>query len=216
MMSSSADTGMRYSFGILDMARAALSMVLLVLAVVPMALTALIIWAVLGRPILFKQTRAGVDAKPFTIYKFRTMHDMRDASGTLLPDEDRITPVTRLIRQLRFDELPQLISILRGDMALVGPRPLWPETIEELGRLGYHRCRVRPGLAGWAQVNGATLLTNPQKVAMDVWYVENRTLLLDVRILLMAVGTVLFGERTNMKRVEEAEAFVASLDEHRS
>lgn len=216
MMSSSADTGMRYSFGFLDMARAALSIVLLVLAAVPMALTALIIWAVLGRPILFKQTRAGVDVKPFTIYKFRTMHDTRDASGNLLPDEDRITPVTRLIRQLRFDELPQLISIMRGDMALVGPRPLWPETIEELGRLGYHRCRVRPGLAGWAQVNGATLLTNPQKVAMDVWYVENRTFLLDVRILLMAVGTVLFGERTNMKRVEEAEAFVASLDEHRS
>ncbi|MEM9104864.1 MAG: sugar transferase [Pseudomonadota bacterium] len=214
-MSSSVDTGMRSSFGFWDMVRAGFSILALVLAAVPMTMTALIVWAVLGRPVLFKQIRAGMGTTPFTIYKFRTMHDTRDSAGNLLPDEDRITPVTKLIRQLRFDELPQLISILRGDMALVGPRPLKPETIEELGRLGYHRCKVRPGLAGWAQVNGATLLKNPQKVALDVWYVENRTFLLDVRILVMAVGTVLFGERTNMKRVEQAEAFVATLEENR-
>ena len=198
------------------MVRAGFAIVLLILAALPMALTALIVWAVLGRPILFMQTRAGLDTTPFTIYKFRSMHDTRDTEGNLLPDEDRATPVTKLIRRLRFDELPQLVSILRGDMALVGPRPLWPETIEEIGRLGYHRCRVRPGLAGWAQVNGATLLTNPQKVALDVWYVENRNFLLDVRILFMSVGTVLFGERLNEKRVQEAEAFVASLNEGRS
>lgn len=215
MMSSSADTGMRSSFGFRDLVQAVMSSVLLVAAALPMALTALIVWTVLGRPLLFRQTRAGLDATPFTIYKFRTMHDTRDAEGTLLPDTERATPVTKMLRQLRFDELPQIFSILRGEMALVGPRPLWPETIEELGRLGYHRCRVRPGLAGWAQVNGATLLNNPQKVALDVWYVENRSFLLDVKILFMSVGTVLFGERLNEKRVQEAEDFVASLYENR-
>lgn len=212
-MSSSADSKFVSSFGPQDLLRVVFGVVSLCLAAIPMAITGLVVWGVLGRPLLFKQVRAGRGTVPFMIYKFRTMHEFRDSDGNLLPDADRATPVTNLIRRLRFDELPQLISILRGDMALVGPRPLWPETIAEFGDLGRHRCKVRPGLAGWAQVNGATLLTNPQKIALDIWYVENRSFLLDIKILFMAVGTVLFGERLNDAHVRAAEAFVAGLTE---
>ncbi len=212
-MSNSADSNVVSSFGFQDLLRTVFALITLCFAAIPMAITALIVWGVLGRPILFKQVRAGRGTSPFMIYKFRTMHEFRDSSGNLLPDADRATSVTNLIRRLRFDELPQLISILRGDMALVGPRPLWPETIAEFGELGRHRCKVRPGLAGWAQVNGATRLSNPQKIALDIWYVENRSFLLDIRILFMAVGTVIFGERLNEAHVKAAEAFVAGLTE---
>ncbi|MEP3274898.1 MAG: sugar transferase [Stappiaceae bacterium] len=213
-MSNFAGGNPTSSFWSEDLLRGVFAIISLCVAVIPMAVTALVVWAILGRPILFKQVRAGRGTTPFMIYKFRTMHEHRDSSGNLLPDAARATPVTNLIRRLRFDELPQLISILRGDMTLVGPRPLWPETIEEFGALGHHRCKVRPGLAGWAQVNGATLLSNPQKIALDIWYVEHRSFLLDIRILFLAVGTVLFGERLNEKHVEVAEAFVATLSEN--
>ncbi len=178
----------------------------LVLAALPLAVTALVVWAVLGRPLLFVQARAGLNARPFNIRKFRTMHESRDAAGTLLADELRLTPVTRLLRRMRLDELPQLWSILRGDMAFVGPRPLLPSTIQGFGELGGLRCAVRPGLTGWAQVSGNAQLSDAQKLALDIWYVDHQSRTLDFRILLETVAILLRGERIEPDRVAQAEA----------
>ena len=146
---------------------------------------------------MFRQTRCGLGAKPFTLCKFRTMHDKRDTRNELLPDADRQTPVTRAMRLLRIDELPQLLAIAKGDMAFVGPRPLLPATIAEFGELGLLRCTVLPGLSGWAQVNGNTRLKDNEKLALDLWYVENRSFVLDCRILAMTVLVIFRGERAN-------------------
>lgn len=183
----------------------------LAVAAIPIALTACLIGATLGRPLLFEEVRAGLGKRPFTIRKFRTMHDWRDESGALLPDHMRETRLTRFIRRSRLDELPQLLLILRGDMAFVGPRPLWPHTIDGFGELGRHRCSVRPGLTGWAQVNGGTLLTNRQKLAMDIWYVDHRNLALKVKILLRTFYTIVVGERINRSRIETALAHVEAM-----
>ena len=115
------------------------------------------------------------------------MHDLRDASKDLLPDEARQTPFTRWVRRLRLDELPQLISVLAGEMALVGPRPLMSPTIMEFGELGRLRCSVPPGLTGWAQVNGNTKLTTRQKLALDLWYIKHQTIAFDLFVLLLTV-----------------------------
>ncbi|MEJ1157408.1 sugar transferase [Prosthecomicrobium sp. N25] len=176
-----------------------------------MALTALIIRIQLGNPVFFRQRRAGRGGSTFTVPKFRTMHDTRDASGALLPDAERETPITRFIRRVRLDELPQLTAILKGDMALIGPRPLLPETIQAMGAQGRHRGLVRPGLTGWAQVSGNTRLNDRQKIALDIWYIDHRGPLLDLRILAETVLVVLLGERLRPDRIAEAEAYRDSL-----
>lgn len=188
----------------------ALAATALLVAAVPFVLTALVVWLILGRPILFAQTRAGLDARPFTIRKFRTMHDWRDAAGALLADHLRLTPVTRLLRRLRLDELPQLLAILHGDMAFVGPRPLLPSTIQGFGDLGRLRCAVRPGLTGWAQVSGNAQLSDSQKLALDIWYVDHRCRRLDFYILLQTIVILIRGERVELDRVAEAEAHLAA------
>lgn len=182
----------------------------LVLAAIPMALIALTVWLSLGEPLFFAQRRAGLHGRPFTIQKFRTMHDRRDATGSLLPDRLRETPVTRLLRRMRLDELPQLLAIVRGEMAFVGPRPLLPSTIEALGELGRVRSKVRPGLTGWAQVNGNTRLTDAQKLALDIWYIDHRSPALDLGILLRTAVTIIRGERIEERRLAEAETYLAS------
>jgi lipopolysaccharide/colanic/teichoic acid biosynthesis glycosyltransferase len=170
----------------------------LLVAMLPiLAVTAALVWASLGRPLMFRQTRCGLGAKPFTVCKFRTMHDRRDAQNELLPDAERQTPMTRVMRLLRLDELPQLLAVAKGDMAFVGPRPLLPATIAAFGELGRVRCTVLPGLSGWAQVNGNTCLTDKEKLALDLWYIENRSFALDCRILAMTVLVILKGEHTN-------------------
>ncbi|WP_338240842.1 sugar transferase [Aurantiacibacter hainanensis] len=148
-----------------------------------------------GRPVMFRQFRAGKDTKPFRLLKFRTMCNSRDEDGNLLPDEQRVTAVGTFLRRTRIDELPGLVNVVRGDMAFVGPRPLLPETIEELGERGRKRCAVKPGLTGWSQVNGNTLLTLDQKVALDLWYIDHRGALLDLRILALTLFVVVAGER---------------------
>ena len=188
----------------------------LLLTTVPLALTALIVWRVLGRPLLFRQSRAGLGMRTFTIQKFRTMHDSRDPSGTLLPDRLRETPATRFLRRMRLDELPQLLAILRGDMGFVGPRPLLPATIQEFGELGRLRCRVRPGLTGWAQVNGNSQLTDAQKLALDIWYIDHRSWTLDIFILLSTIVTIVQGERIEPDHVAKAEAHLAGRGDARS
>lgn len=170
------------------------------------------IWVTLGRPLIFAQTRAGLGLREFTIKKFRTMHDMRDASNKLLPDEARQTSFTRIVRRLRLDELPQLVSVLSGDMALVGPRPLMLSTNLEFGEFGRLRCSVLPGLTGWAQVNGNTQLTTRQKLALDVWYVNHQSVTFDLYILLLTVRTLICGERKNRTRLAAAEDYLDKLN----
>ncbi|MGB3710460.1 MAG: sugar transferase [Erythrobacter sp.] len=166
---------------------AVLSPVLLVLAVACVASQ--------GRPVLFRQHRAGKDAKPFELLKFRSMKDLRDSTGKPLPDEKRVTGIGKFLRRSRLDELPGLINVARGEMAFIGPRPLLPHTIDELGNRGRSRCRVKPGLTGWSQVNGNTLLSLDQKIDLDLWYVENRTALLDARIVLRTFLVMVGGEK---------------------
>jgi len=182
----------------------------LLLTSVPFALIGLVVWSVLGPPIFFTQTRVGLHKRTFKIQKFRTMHAHHDESGTILPDHLRETLATRLLRRTRLDELPQLLAILRGDMAFVGPRPLLTRTIDEFGELGRLRCRVRPGWTGWAQVNGNTKLTNAQKIALDIWYIDHRNLALDLRILLLTLATIIRGERVVSDRVAASEAYLAA------
>ncbi|MBX9454636.1 MAG: sugar transferase [Rhizobium sp.] len=184
---------------------AAAGALLLVLSPV-LALTALAVGVALGRPLLFRQERCGRFRRSFTVSKFRTMSDARGADGTLLEDGQRQTPVTALLRRLRVDELPQLLAVLRGDMSFVGPRPLPAETVAAFGSAGMIRSSIAPGMTGWAQVNGNTLLTNDQKIALDQWYVERRTIWLDLWIVFLTLRTILLGETVNEGNVEAAVA----------
>lgn len=160
---------------------------------------ALLVWADLGRPLLFRQIRAGRGGRPITLSKFRSMHERTDAGGRPLSDAERVSRIGRVLRRTRLDEIPQLLSILRGDLALVGPRPLLPGTVAGFGAEGERRCRVRPGLTGWAQVSGNTRLGDAEKLSLDLWYVGHRGTVLDLRILWMTARVILTGER----RVED-------------
>lgn len=148
-----------------------------------------------GRPIMFAQQRAGLHGKPFGIAKFRSMRDLRDAEGKLLPDAERTTAIGTFLRRSRLDEVPGLWNVVRGDMAWIGPRPLLPETIAALGPRGKARCAVKPGLTGYSQISGNTLLDLDDKVALDLWYIANRSWRLDLEIVARTVGVMLLGER---------------------
>lgn len=140
---------------------------------------------------LFRQVRPGMDGEAFEMAKFRTMTDARDAQGELLPDVDRLTGFGQFLRSSSLDELPELWNVLKGDMSLVGPRPLLMEYLPLYSRRQARRHEVRPGVTGWAQINGRNALSWEDKFELDVWYVENRTLWLDVKILIMTVWKVL-------------------------
>ena len=162
---------------------------LLILAV-PLSLLAWLLRRKLGSPILFTQVRPGLHGKPFRMVKFRTMTDARDASGALLPDAQRLTPFGRFLRASSLDELPELWNVLRGEMSLVGPRPLLMEYLPLYSPEQARRHEVRPGITGWAQVNGRNAINWADKFALDVWYVDHRSLWLDVRILWLTVRKV--------------------------
>jgi lipopolysaccharide/colanic/teichoic acid biosynthesis glycosyltransferase len=142
----------------------------------------------LGSPVLFRHDRPGLDGRTFRLLKLRTMTDARDASGALLEDGERLTRLGRRLRATSLDELPALINVLRGDMSLVGPRPLLVEYLPHYTALEARRHEVRPGITGWAQLNGRNDLAWDDKLALDVWYVENRTMWLDLRILLRTLA----------------------------
>ena len=178
---------------------------LLTLAIPLLVVIAILLLLVLGRPILFRQDRAGLNARPFEMVKFRTMSLERDRSGKLLPDDQRLSTLGRLLRRSRLDELPELMNIARGDMAFVGPRPLLPDTIAAMGEGGKRRCAVRPGLTGWAQVSGNTLLSNREKLALDLWYVSHRSPMLDLEILIRTPAVLLLGERRHPKRLADVQ-----------
>lgn len=171
------------------------ALVLLVSLSPLLAVLALFTWFSHGSPVLFRQERSGLHGSTFRIAKFRSMTDERGADGSLLPDEQRVTAWGKFLRRSRLDELPGLWSIVRGDMAFVGPRPLLPETIASLGQRGRQRGEVRPGLTGWAQVNGNTLLGLDEKIALDLDYVRNSSTLLDMKIILRTLHVMLAGER---------------------
>jgi lipopolysaccharide/colanic/teichoic acid biosynthesis glycosyltransferase len=162
----------------------ALSACALVVLALPMLVIALLVWQKIGRPVLFRQMRAGRRGKPFRMVKFRTMTNDRAADGALLPDEQRLTAFGRLLRNTSLDELPELWNVLLGDMSLVGPRPLLTEYVGLYRPRQARRLEVRPGITGWAQVNGRNTLSWNERFELDVWYVDNQSICLDVRILL--------------------------------
>jgi len=156
-----------------------------------MGLIALAVWRTMGRPVLFRHVRPGLHGKPFVMYKFRTMRDLRDAAGELLPDETRLTPFGRWLRSTSLDELPELLNVLRGEMSLVGPRPLLMEYLERYTPEQARRHEVKPGITGWAQIHGRNNLSWDERFKLDVWYVDNWSLWLDVKILWRTLWMVL-------------------------
>lgn len=154
-------------------------------------IVSLFVMADLGRPVFFAQLRPGKDGKPFRMYKFRTMRDIVGADGRQLPDSERLTKLGRCLRSTSLDELPELINVLLGHMSLVGPRPLLPQYLDRYTPEQARRHDVKPGITGWAQVNGRNALTWEEKFQLDLWYIDNRSLWLDLRILLMTAARVL-------------------------
>jgi len=153
-------------------------------------ITALLVRRQLGAPIFFRQVRPGLDGAPFRLVKFRTMRDASDATGEPLPDVKRVTNLGRFLRSTSLDELPELWNVLRGDMSLVGPRPLLMEYLPLYSPEQARRHEVRPGVTGWAQVNGRNAISWDEKFALDVWYVDNRNLWLDLKIILLTIRKV--------------------------
>lgn len=152
-----------------------------------LALIALLVRVKLGSPVLFRQTRPGLHGKPFTIYKFRTMTDARDAEGNLLPDKERLTRLGRFLRSTSLDELPELWNVIKGEMSLVGPRPLRMEYLPLYSREQFRRHETPPGITGWAQVNGRNAITWEEKFKLDIWYVDNCSLHIDIKILFLTL-----------------------------
>ncbi|MBD62555.1 MAG: hypothetical protein CMD68_00535 [Gammaproteobacteria bacterium] len=159
----------------------------------------LIILFSIGRPIIFVQTRPGYDKRPFKFYKFRTMTNFVNDSGDLLPDEARLTKLGSFLRKTSLDELPSLWNVVKGDMSLVGPRPLLMDYIPHYSEQQIRRHEVKPGITGWAQINGRNLITWEQKFKLDIWYVDNQSLWLDIRIIILTVWKVITGEGVNPK-----------------
>lgn len=173
---------------LLDVTGAATGLLLLS----PVVLTvAYLVRTRLGSPVLFVQVRPGLQGKPFRMYKFRTMTDARDAQGKLLPDSERLTPFGKWLRASSLDELPELINVLKGEMSLVGPRPLLMDYLPLYSPEQARRHDVRPGITGWAQINGRNAISWEQKFALDTWYVEHESVWLDIKILALTVWRVL-------------------------
>lgn len=187
---------------------------LLILAV-PLALLAWQVRRKLGSPVLFTQVRPGLNGKPFRMVKFRTMTDARDASGALLPDAQRLTSFGRFLRASSLDELPELWNVLRGEMSLVGPRPLLMEYLPLYSPEQARRHEVRPGITGWAQVNGRNAISWADKFALDVWYVNHRSLWLDLRILWLTVRKVLVRDGISAAGEATMPAFTGCTPEKR-
>ena len=155
-----------------------------------LAVVAVLIWRQMGRPVIFRQMRPGLNGQAFCMYKFRTMTDNFDDHGNLMPDEQRLTSMGKFLRKTSLDEFPELFNVLKGDMSLVGPRPLLMQYLERYTPEQARRHEVKPGITGWAQVNGRNAISWKEKFALDVWYVDNCSLWLDVKILAMTLGKV--------------------------
>jgi lipopolysaccharide/colanic/teichoic acid biosynthesis glycosyltransferase len=174
---------------------------------------ALLVRIFLGTPVLFRQLRPGMDAQPFEILKFRTMLDANGPDGTPLPDGERLTRFGRFLRASSLDELPELWNVLKGEMSLVGPRPLLMEYVPLYTEQQMRRHAVRPGITGWSQVNGRNAISWNQKFAQDIWYVENQSFLLDLKILLMTVASIVRREGINASESVPMPKFTGSEGE---
>ncbi|MDF2713169.1 MAG: sugar transferase [Paenibacillus sp.] len=181
-----------------------------------MFMVAVLIRIKLGSPVLFVQLRPGLRGKPFTIYKFRTMAELYDADGRLLSDEQRLTLFGKWMRRYSLDELPQLLNVIKGDLSLVGPRPLLMEYLDRYTPEQARRHEVKPGITGWAQVNGRNELSWEQKFALDVWYVDHRSFGLDLLILWKTMLKVLRSEGISQAGHATMPTYMGSSQEHSS
>ena len=172
-----------------------------------MLLVAVAVLAKLGTPVLFRQQRPGVGGRPFELIKFRSMHDSIGPNGVLAPDFERLTSFGRFLRSTSLDELPELWNVLRGDMSLVGPRPLLMEYLPTYTPEQARRHNVRPGITGWAQVNGRNAISWEEKFKLDVWYVDHQSFMLDIKILLLTLLRVAKCDGINAKGSSTVEKF---------
>lgn len=177
---------------------------------IPLLIVAVLIKFKLGSPVLFKQRRPGKDGKIFEIYKFRTMTDARDKNGNLLPDNERLTDFGKLLRSTSIDELPEILNIFKGDMAIIGPRPLLEEYLPLYNEEQAHRHDVRPGLTGWAQINGRNTISWEDKFRYDVEYVRNISFMFDLKIFFLTVKKVFVREGINASDEVTMEKFKGS------
>lgn len=175
-----------------------------------LAIVAALVGLFIGRPVLFRQLRTGLGGEPFEILKFRSMLDTRGSDGELLPDDERQSRLGSILRRTSLDELPALLNVLRGEMTIVGPRPFIHDYWELYDPSQARRCEVRPGITGWAQINGRNELTWEEKFELDVWYVDNRTLLLDAQILLRTIAKVFRGEGISSSGTATAPRFTGT------
>lgn len=194
---------------LIDITASAAALVILAPVV---ALVAALVRLKLGTPVVFRQTRPGLHEAPFEMLKFRTMTDARGADGALLSDGERLTPTGRLLRKTSLDELPSLVNVLRGEMSLVGPRPLLMRYLPYFTDAERARFTVRPGITGWAQVHGRNEVRWDRRLSLDVWYVEHRSLALDLRILWKTVAAVVRSEGV----IEDPGADMLDLDAERA
>jgi lipopolysaccharide/colanic/teichoic acid biosynthesis glycosyltransferase len=191
----------------------ALSLAAIILLSPLLALLALLVRLKLGSPILFRQHRPGLHENIFTLYKFRSMIDARDERGKLLSDQDRLTPFGRFLRAASLDELPELFNVLKGQMSLVGPRPLLPQYLDRYTPQQRRRHQLRPGITGWAQVNGRNALTWEEKFDLDIYYVDHYSLKLDLHILALTAWKILRREGISQPGQATMEEFLGSYGE---
>ncbi|MDR6696785.1 MULTISPECIES: sugar transferase [Chryseobacterium] len=179
---------------------------LILLSPVFIVVMVLLYFANQGKP-FFVQARPGLNEKIFHIIKFKTMNDKKDAQGNYLPDSERLTPIGSFIRQTSLDELPQLINVLKGDMAIIGPRPLLPQYLELYNETQRRRHSIRPGITGWAQVNGRNAISWTKKFELDIWYVDHLSFATDCRVIILTLKKVLKKEGINQAHQATVEAF---------
>src|SRR5690625_2223016 len=184
-----------------------ISLIAIIILFLPIMIIALFILLAMGSPIVFKQKRPGFYGKPFYIYKFRTMTNEVDEQGFLLPNSERMTKTGNLLRKLSLDELPQLFNVLKGELSLVGPRPLLMDYITLYDSEQARRQDAKPGITGWAQVNGRNAISWEERFILDVWYVDNQTFFLDMKILFLTIAKVLKSDGVNKSEGVTMEKF---------
>ncbi len=188
------------------------SLVLLTLFLPLFFIIAILIRFKLGKPVIFSQVRPGLHGKPFILYKFRSMINEKDEKGGFLPDADRMTRFSHFLRKSSLDELPELINVLKGDMSLVGPRPLLMQYLERYTKDQARRHDIKPGITGWAQVNGRNAIGWEEKFKMDIWYVDHHSLKLDLKILILTLIRVYQQDGIHQKGHATAEEFMGNSD----
>ena len=187
------------------------SLVLVAILLPLFALLAVMVYLDLGAPVLFRQQRPGLGGKPFTFYKFRTMNNGTDEKEQLLSDSDRLTRLGKLLRRTSLDELPQFFNVIKGDMSLIGPRPLLMEYLDLYTVEQMRRHEVKPGITGWAQVNGRNAITWEEKFKLDLWYVDNYSFSLDTKIFFLTILKIMIRDGINQEGMATAEKFRGSL-----